>query len=219
MMNDAVDKDDVDFGNDDNADDDDIVAHHDDADAFFLFSPHLLVVDLYERPPRHLDLLPVLDDLQVRDAPPDDVLPAHLAEGLLQLVARRPVAGHVDPQPQHDHGLLALVVRVLGPDDVGVRVVQPELAGRGGPVRAQQVADVRDPQVGPVEGVELAVAGLAEELVLAVRLRGAWKGEGEGERGGKNTGCAAKKVLLQCVPQKSGTFVTHMNEFAILVRA
>ncbi len=65
---------------------------------------------------------------------------------------------------------VTLVVWVLLPDDVTVRVIHAQLPGRIGPVVAQQVADVGDAQVGAVERVELAVAGLPQEVVLALRL-------------------------------------------------
>ena len=70
--------------------------------------------------------------------------------------------------PEHDHGLLADVVGVLGDDEVDILVVYVQGLGELDPVRAEQVGDVGDPEVGAVDGVELAVSRLAEEAVLGL---------------------------------------------------
>ena len=70
--------------------------------------------------------------------------------------------------PEHDHGLLADIVWVLGHDEVDVLLLDPQLPAQAHPVPAQQVGDVGDAQVGPVDGVKLAVAGLTQEAVLSL---------------------------------------------------
>ena len=64
--------------------------------------------------------------------------------------------------------MLADVVGVLGDDEVDILVVYVQGLGELDPVRAEQVGDVGDPEVGAVDGVELAVARLAEEAVLGL---------------------------------------------------
>jgi hypothetical protein len=49
------------------------------------------------------------DELHVEDALVDDVVAAHLSERALQGVAGGLVALQVEPEPQHDHSLLACV--------------------------------------------------------------------------------------------------------------
>ena len=70
--------------------------------------------------------------------------------------------------PEHDHGLLADIVWVLGHDEIDVLLLDPQLPAQAHPVPAQQVGDVGDAQVGPVDGVKLAVAGLTQEAVLSL---------------------------------------------------
>ncbi len=66
---------------------------------------------------------------------------------------------------------MAIVVWVFGLDDVDVGLGHLELVGEPDPVGTEEVADVRDLEVGLVEGVELAVAGLPEEGDLALEVR------------------------------------------------
>ncbi len=72
--------------------------------------------------------------------------------------------------PEHDHGLLTNVIRILGDDEVDVLFLHAQLAAESNPVPAQQVGDVGDPQVRPVDRVEFpAVAGLAKEAVFRLQ--------------------------------------------------
>ena len=52
-----------------------------------------------------------------------------------------------EPESEHDHGLLTGILGVLRLNDVHVRVLQLQLVGERDPVLAQQVADVRHPEV------------------------------------------------------------------------
>ncbi len=78
-----------------------------------------------------------------------------------------PLSGSVSLSPKHDHGLLADVIRILGNDEVDVLLLDTQLSAESNPVPAQQIGDVGDPQVRPVDRVEFpAVAGLAKEAVF-----------------------------------------------------
>ena len=73
--------------------------------------------------------------------------------------------------PEHDHGLLADIVWVLGHDEVDVLLLDPQLPAQAHPVPAQQVGDVGDAQVSPVDGVKLPVARLTQEAVLGLQKK------------------------------------------------
>lgn len=99
-----------------------------------------------------------------------------IPERLLELRARcRSVdvgrgGGVVQPQSEHHHRLLTLVVRVLGLDEVHVGLVEAQLERAPLPVGAEEVPDVRDSEVGAVDGVVLPVAGLPQKLLLLLSL-------------------------------------------------
>ena len=89
----------------------------------------------------------IRDQFHVENAPVDDIVAANLAEGLLQSVARHPVARLAHPELEHHHGHLGRVVGVLGLDQVNVRLGDVQALGQRDPVVAEEIANVRQPQI------------------------------------------------------------------------